>query len=39
MVRWVYGFSTCGEEEHYGREHVVEQTSHLIASEKQRAYF
>jgi hypothetical protein len=37
MVSWVYGVLVCGEEEHFGRDCVVEQTSHLVASEKQRA--
>jgi hypothetical protein len=39
MVSWVYGFLVCGDEEHYGREHMVEQTPHFIASEKKRTCF
>jgi hypothetical protein len=39
MASWVYGFSARGEDENYGGECVLEQTSHLIASEKQRACF
>jgi hypothetical protein len=36
IVSGAYRFLACGKEEHYGKECVLKQTSHLVASKKQR---
>jgi hypothetical protein len=39
IVSWLNWFLSCSEEEHYGREYVVEQTSQLIVFKKQKSCF